>query len=535
MKKSFKKITTLTIIGLLIFSSMGIVAPKKAYADLPVIDPGNIVQSTITAIATPITAAATYYQQLKSSVFDAIATAIAKQMMMQITMSVVKWINTGFKGSPAFVQNPGQFFQGIGDQTATNFLSNSNTGLMSNPNGTAVRTALAANVLGGSGVPGVSQYASSLSAIITKGGANTIQGASVNGFTGGDFRQGGWPAFLALTTVPANNPNGLYLQAQANLSKKVTNQQAKKQTQLTQGNGFLSWETCTTDPNAADEDDDDYSDDSGQTCTVQTPGSAISGALGKSLNVPVENLELANSMNDIINALFSRLVTTVLGSGLTSVSKLNSSGKSYLNQIADSATTQLQTKLQGLQSSITSSLAPAIKSETTITQNDAAALNIATIAQSTLTSASTCYTTIATAASSTPYPAAIAYAQGQVNQIQQILATTTVPISATDIANLTATYNSDEVNLQSFNNLSSIVSSAQDVNDLGTTSDEIQSLSESGNLPNAVDALNSTNSLTSTETKIAPIQADANSRLSACESFNPATYETGLGGTTGGL
>jgi hypothetical protein len=535
MKKYLKHILTLGLIGLLIFSGISIGVPQKAYATgLPVFDAGNFVQTTITAVASPITAAATYYQQLKSSVFDAIATAIAKQLLMQITMSVVKWINSGFKGSPSFVQNPSQFFESIGDQVAGNFLASSSdlAANLCSPFSVNVRVALALQVAGPgtSAGGGNSPYSCSLSTMINNA-TKAVKGASINGFTAGDFRQGGWPAFLALTTVPSNNPNGAYLQAQAALSVKTANQQAQKKTQLSQGQGFQSFTTCKADPNAKKNANNPNNDNSGQVCTVQTPGNTISSALNKNLGIPQDNLLLANDMNAIINALFSNLITQVLGKGLTSVSQPGVNGKSYLDQISDSASTQLQT----LQNTIMSSLTPDMQDEITIAQNADTALAVATAARTTLTSAEACYTEIATATSSIPYPAAIAYVQSQANQIQQILATTTAPILATDIANLTTADNNANANLQSFNSLSAGVSSAQDVNDLSTTSEELQSLSESGNLPTAVDVLNSTNNLKSIESSIAPIQADANSRLSACESFNPATYETGLGGTTSNL
>jgi hypothetical protein len=534
MKKSFKNVVIPALIGLIVFISAGIIEPPKAHAQEVVSDFLTEVESTVSAVAAPITSAATYYQQLKSSVFDAIATAIAKQLLMQITMSVVKWINTGFKGSPSFVQNPSQFFESIGDQVAGNFLASSSdiAASLCSPFNIDVRAALSLQISGGIGVSGAgsSPYSCSLSTMINNT-KNAVKGASINGFTAGDFRQGGWPAFLALTTVPSNNPNGAYLQAQAALSVKIANQQAIKKTQLAQGNGFQSFTTCKADPNAKANANNPNNDNSGQVCTVQTPGNTISSALNKNLGIPQDNLLLANDMNAIINALFSQLVVQVLGNGLTSVSQPGPSGQSYLDQIASSATTQLQQ----LQTTIMSSLTPDINNETTIAQNADTALAVATTAQTTLTSAGTCWYTIASTTSSTLYPAAIAYAQSQANQIQQILATTTAPTLATDIANLTTADNNANADLQSFNSLSTAVSSAQDVNDLSTTSEELQGLSESGNLPSAVDVLNSTNNLTATKSQIAPIQADANSRLSACESFNPATYETGLGGTTSNL
>jgi len=518
--KNNQTIISIFFITAAIVSGSVIIMPQKVHAQWIVSDPAVEINTTLLVPTNTVSSVANAALQLKSFSLDTIATAIAKQILMQITLSVVKWINSGFKGSPAFVQNPAQFFENIGDQVAGNFLA-ANSSLAANlcsPFNIDVRVALALQISGSTGLSGGSQYSCSLSNMITNG-TNAVKGATINGFTAGDFRQGGWPAFLALTTVPANNPNGAYLQAQASLSAKISNQKSVKQTQLAQGNGFLSWTTCAPDPNAANEDDDDNSDDSGQTCTVQTPGSAISGALTKSLNVPTENLELANDINAVINAAFSQLVIQVLSAGLSSVNSSNSSGAAYLAQIQNEQTTQLQ----NIQVSTESSISPYLNNATEVATNDQTALNTILATQNTLNNAVACYTNIINTTSSsiaTSYSEGIAYAQDQINEINTVLTTKVAPLTA----KLTTQYTADESTLQSMNNLENSISNTQDISGLTDPSQEIQSMANAGTLPSASNVLQSQQNLSSIQSEISPLQSAANAGLLQCQSFNPSMY-----------
>ncbi len=72
---------------------------------------------------------------------------------------------------------------------------------------------------------------------------------SIAGFEGGDFSQGGWPAFAALAE-PQNSFYGAYLESEADLSTQVAQKTATNQKLLDQGNGFLSFQQCTPNPAA---------------------------------------------------------------------------------------------------------------------------------------------------------------------------------------------------------------------------------------------------------------------------------------------
>ena len=98
--------------------------------------------------------------------------------MQDITDETVNWVNSGFQGSPAFVQNPEQFFQNIGDNVAGNFIAGLGSPLaaLCSPIALNVRLALALNQAGSSGGSGSSNpYSCTLSSII-----NNVQNASIS-------------------------------------------------------------------------------------------------------------------------------------------------------------------------------------------------------------------------------------------------------------------------------------------------------------------------------------------------------------------
>jgi hypothetical protein len=75
----------------------------------------QIIQVSIraSAIATRISAATTAFGVnslfIKETVADGIAWAVAKLVVREMTTSIVNWINSGFKGNPAFVTDLGGF------------------------------------------------------------------------------------------------------------------------------------------------------------------------------------------------------------------------------------------------------------------------------------------------------------------------------------------------------------------------------------------------------------------------------------------
>ncbi len=352
---SMRKIVTLMLIVTLLSQALLPLSVHAVFTTVTEIG-GNLVTNLVTT--GKVTA-----QTVKEYVLDTLAYSIAGIMLQQVTASVVNWINTGFQGNPSFLTNPEAFFLDVGDQITGNFISE--TGVLSGlctPFSIDIRLALAL----GQNNNMYKRYTCTLNSVIQNVGNSTINGRSINGFMNGDFSQGGWPAFITMTTQPQNNIVGAYLTAQSDLLQKIGVTQNRYSQDLIQGSGFLSWKKCTDiseDDYMAQRDYDeemmgaDYSslNSSGnrslnvgtdmysggdvsvqksgsalhptyKSCETQTPGSVIGGAINKSLGIPQDRLNLAASFNQIVSALFAQLVTQVLSGGLKSASNPGPSG-----------------------------------------------------------------------------------------------------------------------------------------------------------------------------------------------------------------
>ncbi len=385
MKFSFflkKTLSSILIVIILLTNIFAVFTPKKAEAAWPTWNFANVVQSTISAATNSVTAGATSISAatsisgfMKTYILDTVATAFARAMLRKITAQTVNWINTGFKGNPAFVTDPGQFFLDVGDQTASKFFLNDKSPLnqLCSDFRPQVRLALVKSYL----QEDVNQSRCTFSKI----------GTNFNNFTR-DFNQGGWNAWFTMTQQNQNNPYGAYLDASKQLSARIGTQNQKYDKQLLQGKGFLSFEVCPEGKtykeraengvpvggNCSTSGDcgeglvcsadmtcqpltEDNVDIDGQgrieppkptDCTVATktvtPGSVISEKLTKSLNSPEMTLELTNSINQIVNALMTQMVSQVFNSvqgGLRGLSKSQAGEKnSLLDSIQESAKTE---------------------------------------------------------------------------------------------------------------------------------------------------------------------------------------------------
>lgn len=341
---------------------------------------------------------------MKEFVLDHMASLLAKQILHQLTVSVVNWINTGFNGSPAFLTNPKGFFLDAADQVTGAFLANEGPlSQLCSPFSIDVRLSLAlqqANLVD-------RRYVCTLGTIINNAQnlPNNISvsgGANITGFVNGDFSQGGWPAFIAMTSEPQNNVYGAYFQAESDLTARINDRQNAITADLTMGNGFLSFQQCkdvsidktqedlanlglgntdvfnsayTSSNRTSVLDAGDGSSIVGtvnkntgelsyQECHTETPGSVISGVLQKQLNVPADELELANDINSVVNALVTQMLNTMLQSGLYALSGGGSGAghTSYTAQVIQSINQQTNQGFQSSQTGLSTGLQGAAQS-----------------------------------------------------------------------------------------------------------------------------------------------------------------------------
>ena len=323
---------------------------------------------------------------LKNFSLDLIATTVAKQILHQLTASVVDWINTGFQGSPSFLNNPKSFFLDAADQVTGVFLNESTSPLKNLCGRLGLDLTLA--LAYGQVSPINARYTCTLGKIFNNvknlPDNISIQGKSLNSFMKGDFSQGGWKGFISISQSPKNNASGAYLQAHGDLLQAIGVKKNALDQQLLQGHGFLSWQSCNgVSGDGAESAVNDvgldltdlttnaYANKKGQsaidigngssvqatvnsnggldykTCETQTPGSVISGQVEKSLGVPATELELANNINAVINALVTQLISSLISGGLGSLSKSGSGGKQSATRAVIASVQQKQAELEG--------------------------------------------------------------------------------------------------------------------------------------------------------------------------------------------
>lgn len=316
---------------------------------------------------------------LKNFTLDALASKVAKQLLHQLTTSVVDWINSGYEGNPSFLTNPTGFFIDTADQISGQFISESGplSGLCGPFNlnlrlnlalgdttyinqryactlSTIINNAKNARV---DASVGVSPDGMNIGDIISGDVANNpnainVNGASINDtgdFLSGNFGNGGWPAFVALTTEPQNNEYGAYIMARNDLSVQIAERQQEFNSDLDRGNGFLSWKKCETlktvdteiesqvrdaearyanDPTIKRKTNSDGTIEY-QSCTTQTPGSILAGTLQTNLDSSVVQLEMANDINTVVNAAMTQLMNSMISKGLGTLSNGGESSETH--------------------------------------------------------------------------------------------------------------------------------------------------------------------------------------------------------------
>jgi hypothetical protein len=264
---------------------------------------------------------------LKEYGLDTVAVILAKTTLKKLTAKTVNWINSGFEGNPGYIQNPKQFFLDIGDETASQFLSQAGVNQLCSPFSAQVRLALVKNYINDDS----NNFTCSLD----------ILRNNYNAFTS-DFTQGGWKGWFEITQNPQNNPYGAFLEARNSLSVQVNTQEDRTQKELDLSGGFLNLKRC---PRGGS-----YTDTRGEVlCSVEeetvTPGVVINEQLTKALGSGWGKLEAADEINEVITALVTQLVDQVAGkaSGLFGSSEPSTSGTGSNASLARQLFDELET------------------------------------------------------------------------------------------------------------------------------------------------------------------------------------------------
>ncbi len=348
MTFAFKRNFTYVICTTLIFSVLSLtptIAPARtaqavslAPVGIPAQEPTAImngIKNTISSVANVGTAGATAGLFTKETL-DGIAWSIAKQMVSNMTKSMVNWINSGFQGSPAFITDLNGMLLDAIDTTAGEYIKSLGGigSFICSPFKLDIQVALQIN------------YAQARSG--QSSGATTPMCKlsdiknNIEGFLNG-VGDHGWQDWISITSNPQNTPYGAYLDAEAKLSAKLVNEAGQQITIANWNDGFLSKTICESiegKPTAK-----------GQNCKITTPGKVIEEALTFQLSTGPQSLIQADEINEIIGALINQLTLQAMqglngllglggNSNYTDYSNYgnSSTSSSYIDAAADQAT-----------------------------------------------------------------------------------------------------------------------------------------------------------------------------------------------------
>ena len=317
-----QKITTGLILLIVAFVTTYTPQPfneiKKAHAlasgsvvSVPISDANSTVTSATTgstAASTGVSAGLQTTLNYKELTLDGLMWAMAKQTLSNMVSSIINWINTGFEGSPSFVQDLDRFLLNSADETLGLFLEQmADLSFLCDPFRLDVRIALAT-------VKSETRDNNAPSCTITGALEN------IESFMAGNFNDGGWDAWLEITTQPETyTAYGQYLTSERLANAKVEQAKKRESTLLNYGSGFLSSRICEAIGGQG----------TMKNCVISTPGKAIQEALSFQLEVGGHVLIEADEIQEILAALFSQLTKTAITGAAGLLGLSGGTGQTY--------------------------------------------------------------------------------------------------------------------------------------------------------------------------------------------------------------
>ncbi len=287
MKISFATcmLTVILVLGTMVFP-VGPSGLQKAHAQFGL--GGFLVHDIENVLTNTIQTLSTVALEQKELVLDPMFYNIAKQALQQMTNDIIKWINSGFDGDPAFITDIEEYLQGISDDVAGNFIYGDALNSVCSSFQLDVRSALAKGYQE-ENYGGVEKQ---VECSIENGEGDTAS------FLNGNFNAGGWGMWFEVVLNPENTPIGAYAALNLALEEEVLNEQDEKMRIADWNQGFLSQEICNMVSTGTGSE---------EKCTITTPGILFKDQLSFQLTTPARSLIEADEMNEVIGALFNNL------------------------------------------------------------------------------------------------------------------------------------------------------------------------------------------------------------------------------------
>ena len=244
-------------------------------------------------ISTAVSAAANVSLTTKDTVLDAIAYAIAKTIISSIIGSMINWINSGFQGSPAFVQDLKRNLLEVADRAAGEFIRGLGGvgSFICSPFQLDIQIALSIEYQR-------AREEKPIESCTLSGIVNNIEDF-YDGVNSGTIED-----WITITQNPqAYTPYGQLLTARSAMRVKLANEQGQTLTEINWGQGFLSGKICEAIEGPGG---------SSQSCVISKPGQTIADSLNKALGAGQDQLVAADEINELIGALIGQLASQAI-------------------------------------------------------------------------------------------------------------------------------------------------------------------------------------------------------------------------------
>lgn len=222
----------------------------------------------------------------KTDFIAGIALRLSQMLINRMVDSTITWANSGFDGNPAYTTNPKEYFIGLADNTATEFIEGTELDFLCSPFQKSIRISLQKNYY----TPPQENYQCTWSEAW----------GNMSDFIDGNFKEGGWEAWFNVTQNPSNNPYGAFLTAKAEVDSRVANALSIQELELNWNQGYLSVKPCLRRASGTEE------------CvewgSTRTPGGLVKSGIETHINSEFAQLLDVQRFDQLLGALMGGLM-----------------------------------------------------------------------------------------------------------------------------------------------------------------------------------------------------------------------------------
>jgi plastocyanin len=231
--------------------------------------------------------------------FDGLAILVLREIINALGDATIRWINDAFDDSPAgnkqaFAVDLEKVLKDSGDIIAGNIIGNLVDANLCSPFKGQIEFALKE----------INKPNKNVDAFEGLCPLSGIVGNFDDYINGNFIDNGGWDSWIKMTQDPMGNPYSSLLVIQGDINYKAQSETNIRNTQLEWGKGFFATAPCKT--RAQD----------GIRCAeynpIKTPGTVIENQLEKTLNVEVDQLNIADEFDEVITAIAGQLLDLVM-------------------------------------------------------------------------------------------------------------------------------------------------------------------------------------------------------------------------------